>query len=203
MYLMITSRCNMTCKHCGMGCKKKGEDMTLETFRNAISYEDESITLGGGEPTIHPFFWQMLGESMARVSNVFIVTNGSQTETAIALARLAKKGLLGVDLSLDEFHDPIDPKVIEAFTKDKSSSYSSDNTDFRQIRDTSDHLIKAGRCKDGEKGCICEDLIVRPNGDVMACGCKKAEKFGNVNTSFEMPDWWDGMCNITRDKKES
>lgn len=50
-YLQITDKCNMSCKHCGMSCTKKGTFMSIETFRNALNIGDESITIGGGEPT--------------------------------------------------------------------------------------------------------------------------------------------------------
>jgi hypothetical protein len=187
-----------------MSCTKKGEDMSLKTFRNALKYGDEYNTVGGGEPTLHPFFWQMLMEAIA-VSDVWMATNGSLTEIALALAGLAKKGVLGVALSLDEFHDPISPKVVEAFTKDMTktaygSFYADD--DKRETRNVSGNLIKAGRCKDGKEGCICEDMIVKPNGIVKACGCKDAPIFGNVNHSpqFELPDWYmPGECFKARE----
>jgi organic radical activating enzyme len=186
MYLQITSRCNMSCKHCGMSCTKKGEDMSIETFRNALNFNDDSITIGGGEPTLHPLFWQMLMESVAKSENVWMATNGSQTEIAITLASLAKKGVLGVALSLDEFHDPIDPKVVEAFQNIKRDYSGSE--DCREIRNVSDNLIKSGRCKDGKKGCICEDVFFKPNGEVRMCGCRNSPVIGNINNSFEYPD---------------
>jgi MoaA/NifB/PqqE/SkfB family radical SAM enzyme len=193
---MITEKCNMKCAHCGMACTAKGEDMSLETFRKAIEYDSVMVTLGGGEPTIHPLFWQFLMEAKASEWNegVWLATNGKETKIAIALANLAKKGVISVDLSQDQFHESIDPKVVEAFTKDKKEfSYfdGKENNDYRHIRNTSSHLIKAGRCKVGHEGCICEGLIVKPNGDVKACGCKKAPLFGNVNTEVVVPDNWD------------
>jgi len=187
-----------------MSCTKKGEDMSITTFRNALKY-DGMLTIGGGEPTLHPLFWQILMEAIAHSEeSLWMATNGSQTEIALALANLAKKGVLGVALSLDVFHDPIDCKVVEAFTKSLNhpSSYNT-STDYREIRNVSGHLIKAGRCKDGEEGCICSSLFVKPNGDVKGCGCKNAPLFGNVNKGFEIPYMFeDGECTIDRRKNK-
>jgi len=67
MYLQITTRCNMHCDHCGFACTNQGEDMSLSTFEQAldIAADDSNIDIGGGEPTIHPHFWKMLGLSLA------------------------------------------------------------------------------------------------------------------------------------------
>lgn len=193
MYIQITDKCNMSCEHCGMSCTKKGTFMSIETFRNALNIGDESITIGGGEPTLHPLFWQMLMEAVAKSENVWMATNGSNTEITITLAGLAKKGVLGVALSLDEFHDPIDPKVIKAFQNIKRSDYS-ETKDYREIRNVSGNLIKSGRCKDGEEGCICEDIFLKPNGEVRICGCRNSPVIGNV-ASFEYPDnYMSGEC---------
>lgn len=189
MYIMITSRCNMTCKHCGFACTAKGEDMSIETFRNALGC-NEHITLGGGEPTLHPLFWQMLGESIACCESVWLATNGSQTTIAIALAKMAKKGVIGCALSQDDYHDEIDYEVIEAFRRGKRSVKHEDR-DYREIRDVTGKEIKSGRWKKGKKGCICEDIIIKPNGDVFGCGCKDAIRLGNVNTGYEIPEDWE------------
>ena len=196
MYIQIVDYCNMSCKHCGMSCKHKGSTMSLETFRNALKEGDESITIGGGEPTLHPHFWQFLMEAVARSESVWLATNGSQTEIAIALAGLAKKGVVGVALSQDIYHDEIDYKVVEAFTKDKKPyNIDRDNNDLREIRNVEGKLIKAGRCKEGLEECICSDLFIEPSGKIRGCGCVKSPVFGNVNTTYKIPNDWDiGEC---------
>ena len=194
MYIQLTSRCNFSCKHCGFSCKAKGEDMSLETFRNALKMGDECITIGGGEPTLHPLFWQLLMEAVAISESVWLATNGSQTDIAITLAGLAKKGVLGVDLSLDKFHDPIDERVVNAFKKDKKG-YDIGSGDRRGVRNTSSHLIKAGRSKVGRDECICEDIFIKPSGEVRICGCQKSPIIGTVNANFAYPDdYIGGTC---------
>ena len=207
MYIQITTRCNMRCEHCGYACTAKGEDMSLDVFRAAIEMCDGSVSLGGGEPTIHPLFWEFFGLSLAHGSEcVWLATNGKETQTAIALANIARRGVCGVALSRDPFHDDIDDRVVEAFTRDRPTylDYAAGRLadDCREIRDTSSHLIKAGRCKDGKPGCICEDLFVRPNGDVHMCGCKRSPRLGNVLTGVEIPDTYEyGECYKKQAKK--
>ena len=192
MYFQIVNFCNMTCSHCGMACKKTGETMSIETFRNALQYSDEMVTIGGGEPTLHPFFWQILGESIAHAYSVWLATNGSNTGISLALAKMAQKGVLGVALSQDRFHDPIDPRVIQAFTVQGIRK----DDDQREIRNVEKNLVKSGRCKTGKKGCICEDLFCKPNGDVSICGCLNAPVFDNINEeNFAIPnDYEFGTC---------
>lgn len=201
MYVQITTRCNMSCEHCCYACTADGEDMSLETFRNCLGL-DSMIAIGGGEPTLHPQFWQFLGESLAEAEEyVWLATNGSQTQTALALAKLAKKGVIGCALSQDYYHDPIEQCVIDAFTTEPQGvrysvgGYQRNPDDAREIRDVGGKEIRAGRCEDGLEKCPCEDLLVKPNGDIYACGCADAPCFGNVNTGYIIPeDWQTGEC---------
>jgi len=127
----------MMCEHCGFACNSEGEDISIETFCKALEF-DEIVTIGGGEPTIHPQFWQILGESLAHSEYLWLATNGKKTKIALTLAKLAKRGVLACALSLDNYHDPIEPEVITAFTKEKKrdgvGGYFNQDKDFREIR---------------------------------------------------------------------
>ena len=51
MYIQITDRCNMTCKHCCYNCTANGEDMSLETWKAAkefMEYYHRYVSIGGG-----------------------------------------------------------------------------------------------------------------------------------------------------------
>jgi hypothetical protein len=102
------------------------------------------------------------------------------TKDALKLADLTRRGIIYCELSQDKYHEPIDFKVIDAF-KD-------------HIRNTTKKTppVQSGRCKNGIIECICEDLLVKPNGDIHYCGCSNAPKIGNVlnNHGFE----YDGCC---------
>jgi MoaA/NifB/PqqE/SkfB family radical SAM enzyme len=168
--------------------------MTIETFKNALKYDDGYLSIGGGEPTLHPNIWEFIGLGLGNSEHLWMATNGKKTETALSLAQLARRGVMGVALSQDPWHSPINPKVVEAFTKNKKTAGDGD---FREIRDVSKYgePIFAGRCDWGAVGCPCGDLVVQPSGVVKACGCEDAPTFGNVNTEVNIPDeWMVGEC---------
>ena len=127
MYIQITTRCNMECAHCCYSCGPEGVDMDRQTFLAACKLAaeyGENISIGGGEPTVHPLFWDFIGLAIAYTDEgpPWLATNGKLTETALILARLARKGVLSVELSQDEFHEEIEWDVVEAFQKPKRGS---------------------------------------------------------------------------------
>ena len=190
MYIQITTKCNMECAHCCYSCTKTGEDMSIETFRKCLENGDECISIGGGEPTIHPRFSDFLLMAIGGCEYVWLATNGKETEIALVLAKLAKNGIIGCDLSQDDYHECIDDLVIDAFMegKQRSREYinSGQSRDMRGIRNVNAKEINQGRCDFGaDDGCVCEDFFVRPNGDVYQCGCTDSPKIGNVNEGFE------------------
>lgn len=201
MYLQLSTRCNMTCAHCCFSATHEGEDMSLETFKAALELaatHGEYITLGGGEPTVHPRFFEFLGLALA--SNalhgegpLLVVTNGKRKEHALKLAAMAKSGMLMVELSQDEYHDPISQEVVVAFTKKRSQSYETEgNNDWRGLRDTSSNLQGAGRARTElgvPESCCCEDILVAPDGTLYSCGCKHTS-MGNVFKP-EIPSYYD------------
>jgi MoaA/NifB/PqqE/SkfB family radical SAM enzyme len=190
MYIQVTNRCNMSCEHCGMNCTAKGEDMSFDTFKACLKHDDH-ITIGGGEPTVHPQFEKFLFYALAHCESVFIITNGKLTDKALAIAKLNDMDSDGytfaAELSQDTYHDPIDPQVVDAFGS--------------CIRDTSDRPIMAGRCDWGDEDiCICEEMFVLPNGDVHQCGCGDSPKVGTVFQDDELKplgdeDSWEWICH--------
>lgn len=208
----------MTCDHCGFNCTHRGSDMSLSTFKNALTLcenWDSAVQLGGGEPTIHPKFWEFLGLSLS-VGDVWLATNGSITDIALRLCKMARRGVISCALSRDYYHDDIDYDVVEAFQDGMTRSlvykngrsfysdfgYSPDpysDYDRREIRDNSHNIRKRGRAVKNElwhnDKCTCDAIIVKPNGEVRGCGCPRAPKFGNVNTEVNIPeDWEHGTC---------
>jgi hypothetical protein len=166
-----------------MSATAKGRDMAWETFRAAVEYDEGGyVTLGGGEPTLHPQFEKFLFYAIGKCESVWLATNGGITETALVLANMARKGIVAVDLSLDPWHDPIDPKVVEAFTR----PLDHEPNDARQIRRVSGNVIRQGRAarrnfwEETKDGCVCEDFVVKPDGTVRQCGCPKSPCIGDV-----------------------
>jgi organic radical activating enzyme len=138
----------MTCEHCAFACTSKGVDIERHVAEKAIRLAEDvgdGITIGGGEPTLHPQFWNILAEAIYRLKDTegecpFIVTNGKRTEDALALAWLADHNYISAYLSMDNFHDSIDNEVVEAFNPNKHCG----NEGFRHLPKTRDMAFALG-----------------------------------------------------------
>lgn len=201
---MLTDKCTMECEHCCMSSSPRGKRfMSMDTVRKAMNYcseYGESIFLGGGEPTLHPHFWEIIGLALGSDTSdmgIGIVTNGSQTDISIMLANMAKKGVIFAELSQDAFHDPIDERVIEAF----SHAGHEGKPAYRTVN----RILNVGRAKINniwnEKGCTCPELFLDPDGVLFSCGCRK-EKFGTIDDP-KIPDEYrerEEQCYKSRNK---
>ena len=180
----ITSRCNMCCRHCMWSRTGKGEDMSLDVFARALDLDlarTGIVSLGTAEPTVHPQFWTFLQLALDKAIKVRVVTNGKKTECALRLAELGRLGTIQAHLSVDEFHEAIDPAVVEAFRRDPE--LASDKRAFRGVSAAS--LKRFGRCDFAGSElptCRCPIPRIVPDGTVYACGCEAAEPIGNVMT---------------------
>ncbi len=194
MYIQITTRCQMSCAHCCYSCTKQGEDMSLDTFRRCLKTcreYDEYPFLGGGEPTLHPQFEKFLLEAIASNTSsikVGIITNGGIKKRALMLASLTKQDIIMAQLSRDEYHDPIDDEVVEAFCelthgiRDTSRNGTLSPLPHGRGRE----LLQIEGFEDydySEVDCCCPDILVKPNGDVYQCGCEHSPLIGNVHDS--------------------
>ncbi len=178
--------------------------MSAETFRRVLDLAEQEqapITLGGGEPTLHPRFMDFLWWAIRRqapltyemgMPAVGLVTNGSQTAIALELAALARVGVICASVSRDEFHDPIDPKVYRAFEP------SQEPGDCRRISRPG-LIVPAGRAQNWGnhpfKRCVCEGPFIVPTGEIYSCGCR-VNRLGCVrddNPHLPM-EWQDLPC---------
>ena len=206
MYVQITTKCNFACSHCMFSCRPgKGTHMSMAVFEAAgqLCMDHElGLFIGGGEPTLHPRFWEIVGRTMyfnadwaanAGTAPVALVTNGSRTDDALALARLARCGFASVRLSRDQFHKryKIDQRVIDAFRKSERGYRYSDsersNRDYRDIGGEIVNVLPVGRAKRNGwtrglwhvKGCDACGAMVTPDGTIWRCSCRQ-EKLGHV-----------------------
>lgn len=172
MYLQITNRCNMECAHCALSCTSEGIDMGMSTFKKFVdvAYEiDHNVTIGGGEPTLHPKFWEMLGYSIGKVDQVTVITNGKRTQDALSLLRLSQNSeVLSAYVSLDSYHELIDERVENLARALKKKFGSSDDPA---------KIVRMGRASNwGEAThCICEDIDITPEGKIYQCGCREVQ----------------------------
>ncbi len=198
----------MHCPHCVEDSSEHGADMYIEIFRAAIDmickYKQNyrtgfipntlHVDIGGGEPTVHPEFWDLIDiacnaikpgadvfakfaftKQLRPLSGLKVYTNGKNVEDALRLVDMAENGLLDVALSLDKYHESISSDVEYAF-KCSSSSHVG-------IACAGNSPVRAGRAAMNDIStvvtCVCSEPIISSNGLIYACGCK-SETFGSV-----------------------
>jgi hypothetical protein len=197
-----------------------GTNMDQGTFRACMDLvaqnEGCSVTIGGGEPTMHPnameFIWQAVRVSLQSSRDVGgalvgIVTNGSIEKRALELALMAEQGLISARLSYDRYHDlsMVSDRVVRAFAKDKKPDYGygrERDNDLRATNPSEYRITPHGRAvenqmalqDDEQHECCCDGLFIVPNGDVFQCGCRK-KKLGNVNMLGSLMDNIAMACN--------
>jgi hypothetical protein len=213
MYLQITTKCNMTCAHCGLSCGKNGKHgdyhIIRESIRFASEYGTESISIGGGEPTLHPRFFDILKICMWEFDYVWMATNGSQTEKMHRLSRIIDdcdyesiectceteeeyytcydsdeiisnpEGKLTVALSTDYFHDPINPTIRKLWEQRSKTP----GYGLKDVTRSNDGIVGQGRAKKigyNGKHCVCPGLLIKPDGKIKLCGCTKSPIVGDV-----------------------
>jgi MoaA/NifB/PqqE/SkfB family radical SAM enzyme len=102
----LTGDCNLSCAHCYAAEEGRDAARGMET-REAHRFIDKlselrppSLLLSGGEPTMHPYFFDYLSLARARGLNVSISTNGTLIDEGTA-ARMKTVGVSYVGVSLD------------------------------------------------------------------------------------------------------
>lgn len=182
MYIQITSRCNMACAHCIYSCGlKKGRHMSMDTFRQAVlvaeSY-DSPITIGGGEPTLHPDLLAMLGiASLTADLPPFMVTNGTCSKKLWSLLmRAQKREHIDVRVSNDLWHDT---SMIRDWVREDADCHKLWWGDKSNDHRT---LIRQGRAKRNWKKLLweCEQSGIRLNAIESECGYPRVAPDGRV-----------------------
>lgn len=103
----LTNECNFACLHCieesGPGRAFKDElsdTQTFEVLRQAIELDVPYISLSGGEPMVHPRFFDLVAFAAERGTQLKIETNG-QYLTKQACRRLKELDVKSVQVSMD------------------------------------------------------------------------------------------------------
>lgn len=202
MYIQITTTCNMNCRHCCFRCTKNGDHMSMETYAKAVDFHEthkeynnnDHLTIGGGEPTIHPLFLDFVHYSAAKkVDQVIIITNGKYTKMINALIKMIETDInyknIKVLLSIDPFHESIAFKTRLFFERKQTEEHPNfgvyNPANFNSV-------LAAGRANDNdlgtEIGCCCTTMLINPLGDLYACGCQ-LEQYGSILTGYVIPDY--------------
>ena len=96
--LDLTSACNFRCPHCvDSGIINTGESLSLDTIKHSIETLAERglrsvILIGGGEPTVHRDFEEIVRFVSSLDLQAGIATNGSRLERVERVAHLLREG---------------------------------------------------------------------------------------------------------------
>lgn len=103
----LTNECNLSCLHCieesGPGKAFQDElsrEEALEVLGRLAHAQVPYLSFSGGEPLLHPAFWELVQGAAARGMDVKIETNGHLLSSEDCL-RLGRLGVKAVQVSLD------------------------------------------------------------------------------------------------------
>lgn len=182
--------------------------MSEHTWRDALYFiadYSELLTIGGGEPTCHPQFFDILKAAIPKFDSILIVTNGKKTQSVRRLARILleedhdsdevledegnyiyAEGKLSVDISTDSYHEPIDQNLKnywEHMVMSKVQGFG-----VRNVASSYNGVSATGRAKRTQVGysshCVCPDHIIAPDGKIKMCGCERSPVIGTVRRGF-------------------
>lgn len=105
-YVEITSRCNLRCKHCYNESGELKNEFTLDQIQSIVEdiphKESASFTISGGEPLLHPHFWDILDLVLQNnFSRVLVITNGTLIDESVA-KRFAERNC-SIQVSINGF----------------------------------------------------------------------------------------------------
>lgn len=102
----LTRRCNLRCEHCYSDSSAKhypGElslQQCIDVIDDLADYQVPAVVLSGGEPMLHPHFFDLAGYAVARGLWIMVSTNGTRIDSHSA-QRLKDLGVAYVGISLD------------------------------------------------------------------------------------------------------
>jgi mycofactocin biosynthetic radical S-adenosylmethionine protein MftC len=101
----LTYACNLACVHClSSSGRRDPSELSTGQCRELIDELERMqvfyVNIGGGEPTVRPDFWDLLGYATAHHVGVKFSTNGVKITPAVA-RRLAGSDYTDVQISLD------------------------------------------------------------------------------------------------------
>ncbi len=111
----LTYACNLQCVHCLSSSGRRDPRELTTAEAEAVIDELEAlqvfyVNIGGGEPTLRPDFWHLVGYAVDRGVGVKFSTNGSRIDAAVA-DRLAGMDYVDVQISVDGADAPTNDAV--------------------------------------------------------------------------------------------
>jgi len=118
--LELTTGCNLRCVHCWQGEKTHSKMLKLDEIKVIIKRLAElgviSLRITGGEPMIHPNFWEIMEEATHSGLSIVLRTNGILINEVVA-RRLQDYPIIFTELSIDGFT----PQYHDGFRRKKGS----------------------------------------------------------------------------------
>jgi len=115
LFFELTNRCNLRCRHCGSSCTAIGQQLStrdvVSTLESVLP-EQPMICLTGGEPLLHPDFFEIAERIRSMGFYWGMTTNATLIDEATA-RRLKQVGMSTVSVSLDgmeQAHDALRQK---------------------------------------------------------------------------------------------
>ena len=106
-YLILTSKCNMRCKHCygSYGINVPKNELTgdewIKVIEDLAKNEIFFVNISGGEPTMHPDFIKIIDSLRKNEIYFMLTTNGVFNDKILNSILKAKDYILGIQVSLD------------------------------------------------------------------------------------------------------
>ena len=103
LFFEITNRCNLNCSHCGSCCTSNGESLMVtdvKTVLESIPLDKPAVCLTGGEPMLHPQFFD-IAECLQSMGFLWGMTTNATLINDAAAERLKQAGMSTVSVSLD------------------------------------------------------------------------------------------------------
>lgn len=113
-YLLLTRKCNLTCSHCirSSGPSEKGyldTQLATEIIKKLTTSPSKStLMLSGGEPTLHPNFFEIASLAIKHFHQVVINTHGLRLDSLLKFKNWKKKPIIQISIDGDkESHEAI------------------------------------------------------------------------------------------------
>ncbi len=104
--LELTTGCNLRCVHCWQGEKANSKILKFNEikviFKRLAELGVASLRITGGEPMIHPNFWEIMNEATRYSFSIVLRTNGTLIDEMVA-HRLHNYPIIFIELSIDGF----------------------------------------------------------------------------------------------------
>lgn len=188
MLLQITNTCGMNCPHCMQNSTidpQHMDDQTVDAFLKMLdNVHVLTVAITGGEPMMHPKWFEIVNKVSLKVPIVTILTNGfwmgdpETVDNVISLLKTYPKLMIQVTSVAKYYKDHSKTlRLVDAFKQ----RLKAEGLKRRMGLHSEDiHLLSLGRCTQHPE--MMEEAAHDPAG---TCSCLKGATFAAQCTSFQ------------------